>query len=103
MRTVQLLNLVLDKMPESASNTGNDALPQENETDVGAYSIQNQARETEMSTEKILFLFWLSGALALTAYHLTAYWKMRRKVRRWSFECKKEAMQNTAAISIKNY
>lgn len=101
MNTVQLPNLVIRETQESTPHM-QEGVPQpvQNTTDTDmADSIQNKAHKTKLSTEKILFCIWLTGALLLTAYHVWLYWKMCRKVKRWSRDCQDEELHKIA-ISI---
>lgn len=91
MHTVQLPNLIIRETQENAPDTENNAQQtiQENDTNM-ADAIQNEPHKAEISTEKILFGIWLAGVLILTAYHFFLYWKMCRRVRRWSRSCQDE-------------
>ncbi len=98
MNTMQLPNLVIRETQESTPHT-KEGVPQsvQNTTDMDmADSIQNKAHKMELSTEKILFCIWLAGALLLMAYHVYLYWKMCRRVRRWSRDCQDEGLHKTA-------
>lgn len=109
MNTVQLPNLVIRETQESTPHM-QEGVPQpvQNTTDTDmADSIQNKAHKTKLSTEKILFCIWLTGALLLTAYHVWLYWKMCRKVKRWSRDCQDEELHKIATsiaadLGVKN-
>lgn len=98
MNTVQIPNLVIRETQENTPHT-QEGVPQsvQNTTNTDmADSIQNKPHKTELSTEKILFCIWLAGALLLTAYHVYLYWKMCRRVERWSCDCQDEGLYKTA-------
>lgn len=98
INTVQLPNLVIRETKESTSHM-QEGVPQpvQNTTDTDmADSIQNKDHKTKLSTEKILFCIWITGALLLTAYHVWLYWKMCRRVKRWSHDCQDEELHKIA-------
>lgn len=95
--TIQLPNLVLQESTESASNMARDVPQSEQKTNTEVPAIHNKAYGAKISTERILFLFWSAGMLILTVYHLTAYRKLCRKVKRWSHDFQNETVQKTAA------
>ena len=48
-----------------------------------------------ISTEKILFAAWIAGVLFLAMYHAVCYYKMCRRMKRWSRECQDKAILET--------
>ncbi|MDE7477296.1 MAG: M56 family metallopeptidase, partial [Lachnospiraceae bacterium] len=48
-------------------------------------------------TGRVLFIIWSVGVMFLTAYYVTAYRRMYRKVKRWSHDCKDSVLLKMAS------
>lgn len=99
-RAVQLPNLAIREVTEGAPQTqdSDSAQQSEQKNDMdGAKPVQNEPRRTAISTEEMLFRIWFTGVLLLAAYHVYLYWKMCRRVRRWSRGCQDEGLHKMAS------
>ncbi len=100
MRTVQLPSLVIrDASEEAAHVQDSDNVQQSGQKDDTNWvePMQNERHMSAVSTEKLLFCIWLTGVLLLAVYHCFLYWKMCRRVRRWSCDCNNEGLHKMAA------
>lgn len=98
-RTVQLPSLAIGKTMEGAphmqDSDGVQQFEQKNDTD-RVESVQSEPYGATVSTEKILFCIWLTGALLLAAYQFYLYWKLCRRVQRWGRDCQNERLHKMA-------
>lgn len=103
--TIQMPNLVIKENGNINTNdNGNletDTIESKGNSDMYFNATQGKVKNTGLTTEKILFPFWLAGMLILTVYHVFSYHYMLRRLKRYSHSCNDESVKQMAEdISI---
>ena len=52
------------------------------------------------SSEKILYIIWLSGVILWAVYYLTGYYRMYHRMKRWSRDCGRELAVKASKIAL---
>lgn len=96
------LNAVLGKADLPATNHTGDSAVQNDMEQITPGEVKQMQTLPNVSGKEItvadaLFVIWACVGAAMAVYYLAGYWRMRRKIRRWSYVCEDVNIQKILA------